>query len=198
MIINQNKLKRKHARSYIYLLLMILILAIGIPFYIHLIDKHVASIIPSTNSAPKKVSLSTKKSVSNDATNNPSHSNNSQTGISGKSNINTSSTSPSELTRPFGVFVSNHSPSLSGSSIYQNEQSVCNTTPGAHCYIEFTKGTIIKQLASQTTNAQGATYWTWNVNEAGLTQGTWQIIAVASLNGQTSSAQDSNNLKVQQ
>lgn len=108
-----------------------------------------------------------------------------------------SSSTTSTLLVPSGPFVSNHHPSLGGSVSPSGEQSVCNTTPGATCYVEFIKGSVIKQLPSATADSSGAAYWTWDVNKAGLTTGQWQIQAVANLNGQTKTAQDSLALDVQ-
>lgn len=98
---------------------------------------------------------------------------------------------------PSGTFVSNHRPSLSGAAQQQSEQSVCNTSPGANCYITFTKGSIVKTLAAQTTDASGATYWSWNINDSGFSAGTWTVKALASLNGQTSTASDPIDLVIQ-
>ena len=96
---------------------------------------------------------------------------------------------------PTGPFVSNHSPGQNGSPL--SEASVCNTSPGASCYIEFINGNSTKKLPAQTTDNTGAAYWSWNINDAGLSSGTWKITAIATLNGQTSSASDSANLEVQ-
>lgn len=96
---------------------------------------------------------------------------------------------------PYGDFVSNHNPSLSGN--LSNEESVCNTTPGATCYIEFTQGGIIKKLPVETADSNGTVYWSWNVNTSGFTTGKWQITAVATMNGQSVSANDELDLNVQ-
>jgi hypothetical protein len=106
-------------------------------------------------------------------------------------------TATTTLAAPTGTFVSNHQPSLSGSSSPSSEQSVCNTAAGATCYIEFTKDSVVKQLPTQTADSSGSVYWTWDVKQAGLTVGKWQITAVTTLNGQTKTAQDSLELSVQ-
>jgi hypothetical protein len=159
-------------------------------------NKKTAVIIPSTNStnyaSPKNNSKKTSSSNSSPAQTTTS----SGTGQDKSAEPSTPS-SNAQLIAPSGVFVSNHKPSLSGSSVYQQEQSVCNTTPGATCYIEFTQGTTTKRLVTQTVNSQGATYWTWDINQAGLSQGSWAISAIATLNTQTMSAQDSTMLEVQ-
>lgn len=89
--------------------------------------------------------------------------------------------------------VSNHRPSSSS----PGEQSVCSTTPGASCYIAFTKAGETKKLDAETTDVNGFAYWTWDINSAGLTEGSWTITVTASLNGQTKSAQDPIDLVVQ-
>ena len=98
---------------------------------------------------------------------------------------------------PNGTFVSNHRPSLSGSADQKAEQSTCNTSPGASCYITFTKGSVVKTLAAQTTDASGATYWSWNINDSGFSEGKWTVQATVTLNGQTANASDPIDLVVQ-
>ena len=92
------------------------------------------------------------------------------------------------LVTPYGQFVSNQTPSLSDYS-QQTEVSTCETTPGASCYIEFLKtgsSTII--LATQTTDSNGVTSWTWNLNNKGFTVGTWEVRAIAVQGNQTQTA----------
>jgi hypothetical protein len=101
--------------------------------------------------------------------------------------------SASGLLDPTGSFVSNHKPTNSS----PQEQSVCNTTPRATCFIKFVSGGTVKLLAAQTTDSNGSSYWTWDINSAGLSPGFWQVTAVASLDGQTKSTTDSINLEVQ-
>jgi hypothetical protein len=99
--------------------------------------------------------------------------------------------------KPHGNFISNHSPNLDDKPNPSAIQSVCNTSPGAKCHIEFTNNDgIIKQLAAQTVDNSGAAYWNWDIDEAGFTVGTWTINVIATLNGQTSATQDSQNLEV--
>jgi cytoskeletal protein RodZ len=124
--------------------------------------------------------------------------NNSSSGSStDKSNDKTGpSTSTAVLLAPSGSFVSNHRPSMSSNGSPSSEQSVCNTTPGASCEIQFTKGTETKKLAAQTVDSNGSTYWNWDINSAGITEGQWQITAYATLNGKTLSATDAMALEV--
>jgi hypothetical protein len=100
------------------------------------------------------------------------------------------------LITPSGNFVSNHTPGQNGSP--NSEVSVCNTTPGALCKIVFTKDGVIKSLPEKAADSGGTVYWNnWLPKDYGLTAGSWQIQAVASLNGQTKTASDSMDLVVQ-
>jgi hypothetical protein len=101
------------------------------------------------------------------------------------------------LQEPSGAFVSNHRPSLGASPKLTTVESVCNTTPGAKCYIRFTKGNLTRTLPTKTADKNGVALWTWSVKDAKLTQGVWKITAFAELNGQTKSATDAINLEVQ-
>lgn len=92
---------------------------------------------------------------------------------------------------PTGTFISNHQPSLGAQPNRAQENSVCVTTPGATCYIEFTQGSAINKLQAETTDINGAAYWTWDVSkDAGFTTGTWQVAAIATLNGKTATGTD--------
>jgi hypothetical protein len=100
-------------------------------------------------------------------------------------------------TAPYGNFVSNHSPNLSGTPAPSTIESVCNTTPGATCRLEFTNTAgVVKNLAPQTTDGTGATYWSWDVNKAGFTAGIWKIKAIAEKNGQATTSTSSQDLEV--
>ncbi len=98
---------------------------------------------------------------------------------------------------PSGTFVSNHHPSLSGSPELRQEQSVCYTSVGVSCYIEFSKDGQIKALPTKTTDSSGYAYWTWDVKDAGFSSGSWKIKAVAGSGDQTKTASDSLTLDVQ-
>ena len=91
---------------------------------------------------------------------------------------------------PTGTFISNHQPSLGAQPDRTQENSVCVTTPGATCYIEFTQGSVVKKLDTETTDINGAAYWTWDVSQDGFTIGTWQVAAIATLNGKTATGTD--------
>lgn len=101
-----------------------------------------------------------------------------------------------QLFTPTGNFVSNHHPNLSGSPAPNTLTSACNTTPGATCEIIFTKGNVTKSLSLTKTDGNGAAFWTWKLQDVGLTEGTWKITAVAHLNSDTKSAIDALDLVV--
>jgi len=100
------------------------------------------------------------------------------------------SSSSSAPVRPTGTFISDHRPNLSGQPNPSQENSVCVTTPGATCYIEFTQGNVVKKLDTQGTDSNGAAYWTWDVKEDGFSTGSWQVAVVATLNGRTATSTD--------
>ncbi len=121
--------------------------------------------------------------------------NTSPTADSTKLQGSTSATS-AILEPPFGTFVSNHRPGQNGSPTA--EQSVCNTTPGATCDIQFTNASgITKSLGAEVADANCTTYWSWNINGGTLAPGSWHITAVVKLNGQTKTAADPTQLEVQ-
>ncbi|HKU19074.1 MAG TPA: hypothetical protein VJP80_07465 [Candidatus Saccharimonadales bacterium] len=148
--------------------------------------------IPTTQQSPSsskdKSSSSSSSSSSNSTTDNVAGSANKGDGDTGNGTPTTQSGDPPET--PSGTFISNHTPSLSGSPYPSQEQSVCNTTPGASCQIVFTKDDLTRSLPTQTTNSDGSALWTWDVNAAGFTEGTWNATVTATLNGKTATATD--------
>jgi hypothetical protein len=112
--------------------------------------------------------------------------------VTGNNGVNT------VLVAPTGNFVSNHHPSLNSSSPLNLESSVCTTSPGAACKIEFIKGSETKVLDMQTTDSGGSAYRDWHMQDIGLTEGTWSIQVVVNLNGQTKTTSDSSPLVVSQ
>lgn len=106
------------------------------------------------------------------------------------------SSSESTFTAPSGNFVSNHRPNLSGSPAPNQMSSTCNTTPGATCQISFSKDGVTKSLPAQTTDKGGSTYWSWKLQDLGLTAGTWKIEAKAMLNNQVRTAIDALTLDI--
>lgn len=98
------------------------------------------------------------------------------------------------LVEPSGSFVSNHKVSLSSAN-YMN--SICRTTAGATCEIRFTKGSEVKVLGPNQVGVSGYVSWDWKLQDIGLTQGTWQIEAVAKSGGNEKSAKDNISLEIQ-
>jgi hypothetical protein len=45
-------------------------------------------------------------------------------------------------------------------------------------------------LSAQTADSGGAAYWDWNLQQVGLTEGTWKVTAKATLGSQTKTADD--------
>jgi len=100
------------------------------------------------------------------------------------------------LYTPYGDFISNHHPGQNGAPT--SESSVCNTTACAKCYIRFTQGSTVTSLPAKTTDSKGTAYWQWDVKSAELSSGNWTVTAVATLNGQTKTAQDPLALVISQ
>ena len=96
-----------------------------------------------------------------------------------------------EIKNPYGTFVSNHKPQVN-----DQEGSTCITNPGATCYIQFTKGDTVKKLDAQQVDGTGSASWVWKISEAGLGSGSWQVVATATLNGQTKSTTDQISLEI--
>jgi hypothetical protein len=113
-----------------------------------------------------------------------------------KNNVSGQTSNNVTLEKPNGSFVSNYNPVLESVSGRNVMNSVCNTTPGATCKITFTKDNIVKSLDARVTDKGGSAYWTWTLQDIGLTEGKWQIQAIASLNDQTQSTTDSLPLEV--
>lgn len=147
--------------------------------------------IPATNTS---TSTST---TSQNASSNPSTNNDKNPGATTPQNQNSPEGTGAGPMKPYGSFVSNHHPSVSGATAPSSMQSVCSGTPGAKCYISFTKGNEVRKLPEQTIASDNSTIWDWDINSAGLTAGTWEIKAISTLNGKTETAEDTLKLEVQ-
>lgn len=101
-----------------------------------------------------------------------------------------------ELIAPSGSFVSNHTLILSKSSSMNQEVSVCNSSVGAECWIEFIKNEVTKSLDHKVIGSSGSVFWNWQPNDIKLTAGSWTIKANSSLRGQTKSTTDLIPLEV--
>lgn len=150
----------------------------------------------NTQSGPTSTIDTKDGTISPNSTSGPNKTQNAQSGgsqLSTGGSTNNGNVSPRA---PSGNFVSNHYPNLSGSPAPNQMQSTCNTTPNARCQIIFTNGGITKSLPAQTADKEGAVYWSWKLQDIGLTAGTWHIQAVASLDGQTQTVDDALNLGI--
>jgi hypothetical protein len=147
-----------------------------------------------TKGQPKETSSSSGSS----ATTSGSSSQSSQTGGTTSSTSPTTTPSPGPLA-PSGDLVSDHEPNLSGSPDPNTMTSVCTSSPGASCRITFTMNGVTKSLPAQTIDSGGSTYWiNWKLQTVGLSVGSWQVKATASLNGQSASTTDAKALVVSQ
>ena len=156
----------------------------------HFFHKQAVSIIPAVNTNSSQTGSSKKTQSASSGSTQPPVINNQKP--------STPAANATTLIAPFGTFVSNHTPGKDNTPT--REQSVCNTTPGASCYIQFSKDGSTKALGSQAVDSSGATYWTWDVSDAktvGLTAGSWQVSAIATLNGQSKTTDDVIPLEIQ-
>ena len=186
-------MKNKHIKGYrsralMYTVIVLLVLIIAM----------VVSGLVISSSHRKAVSGTIKTT---DTPSNPnSTSSNGSSGVNTttpqkSSSVNQSNMNNSNLIAPYGSFVSNHKPGQNGSNL--TELSQCITTPGATCYIKFTQNGVVKTLQGKNADSTGSIFWEWNVNDAGLTSGTWTITAIATLDSQTKSTIDQLTLQVQ-
>lgn len=98
-----------------------------------------------------------------------------------------------DLQPPNGNFVSAHRVNLSSQLT-----SVCNSSSGASCVITFKSSDgVSKSLTKATVDQGGSAYWNnWTPKSIGLTAGTWQIAATATLGDQSKSASDAMEMVV--
>lgn len=154
--------------------------------------------------AYNKYTNTTNRETDNNLTtvvNNENKNNNSSHGIispkdssSYENSVNIdSSVTPSA---PIGSFVSNHKPNLSGHPAPNTEASTCTTTPGALCTIAFSMNGVEKQLPKKAVDNFGNTSWNWNLQEMGLTEGTWTVTAIATNGDKISKSIDAINLTI--
>jgi hypothetical protein len=177
----------KHSKLPYVLGAVIVLVIIGSVYAYH--THHKAKPIATVNQYTKGEGSqpSSTSSTSNSSSQTTSSSNDSKTGGSSAS-----------LVAPTGNFVSDHHPNLSGSPAPNSMTSVCNTSPGASCQISFTDGSTTKSLPTQVTDAGGATYWYWKLQDVGLTAGNWKVSATSSMGDSSLSATDPMTLVVSQ
>ncbi|NDC22199.1 hypothetical protein EBZ57_02400 [bacterium] len=175
-------LKNNNHKNKKILIIVLIFAFIAGSFYV--IDRYIFH--PKAVSGPIKTSdtnIKKNKSKTSDIQN-----------TSEKSSSNNATSSSSELTKPYGTLVSNHKPGQNGSDL--NMQSQCITTPGAKCYIKFTRADVEKTLPERTTDNNGSVFWQWKIKEAGLTTGNWQVTAVANNGNKTLSTTDQIELEI--
>jgi|SRR5665213_1237206 len=182
-------------RSY-WLVALVVVIVVAALAFILLKDHHrlASTKIPSTHSSTTNKSAGASSAKSSDKAT-PLSGNSDVSSKNAQSGSSSSQTQSVTLLAPSGTFISNHHPGQNGTPTA--EASICNTTPGATCYIQFTMGSTTKKLDSETANSNGTATWYWDVSDAGFTKGSWQVSAVASLSGQTQTSQDPNQLEVQ-
>jgi len=110
-------------------------------------------------------------------------------------NNSAASSGGEEVVAPYGTFISSHVISL-GDPRAENQESICITTPGANCKIEFKKGDVVKTLETKKVGSDGSVIWNWNLKDADLREGTWEIIASAWLNDDIKTTTDPLKLEV--
>ena len=122
-----------------------------------------------------------------------------QTNDTNKSGSNQGSTPQVTLVAPSGSFVSNHKPNLSGSPAPNTEESTCEVPQYVSCNVTFTNDSTSKtfSLGPQTAGANGVVAWHWSLQGVGITQGSWTVKAVSTLNSQSKTTTDPITLDVQ-
>jgi cytoskeletal protein RodZ len=193
--------KRRHlSKKHLLLGLGVIVVAAGIMTALELTNTTFLFHKNNYASAPNKPNRTLNANTKGDQGQSSPAKSNASTGSDSshetKDNNETPSSSSQPLKQPEGTFVSNHHPNLSGSPAPNTMQSTCETTSGATCQILFTKDGITKSLPAQATDQGGAAYWTWKLQDIGLTQGTWKVQAKAVLGNQTKTADDATNLEV--
>ncbi len=182
--------KTKHLNLKYLLIILAIIFAIILVFYLlQNKNKSGTGLTTDSNRAQQIQSTPIK----------PEPNNNSDSSANKQPNTSNSQTQPNgaSLIKPYGTFVSNHAPSLKNENgVPSAEQSICQGTPGANCYISFTKNGSVKNLPIQKLDSSGSTQWNWDVKKSGFNVGEWKITAVSTLNGKTYSTTDALNLSV--
>ena len=183
---------RKQKKFWVFgagLLLVLTLLALEITNRTYIFHKRkiVSTTIPSKSPVGSESSPTSNSSV-------PTGGTSSDTNTPSSDKKTTNQTVGSELIAPYGTFISNHRPGQNGSNLMESSQ--CTTTPGAKCYIKFTKGNVIKTLEEKSASNDGSIFWEWNTADAGLTSGNWVVTAVATLGNQTKTTTDQVELEV--
>ena len=184
---------KKNRKKVLLISLLIVIIAISA---VYLLKSHKDTVKSSASSTPKTSTI--KNTPTNPKTPQSSTTSTPSKSTAPSNSQNTTSSSTATPIAPFGNFVSNYNPDLSGSPSPNLMQSTCNTTPGATCVISFSMNGVTKSLAPETANTSGSANWTWHLQDIGLTVGYWNISATATLNGKSVTTGDTLQLNVQQ
>ncbi len=192
-VIKRRRFSKRALIAIAVLLIVVIVAVLELTNTTHFFHKQkVPATIPvaktSANARAKAKSTADKSAAASAVTGQPD-------AQSDKSQASASPDSSLVLVQPFGNFVSNHRPGQGGTDT--KEQSACDTSPGASCYIQFTNTSsgVTTKLPSQTVGTDGSTIWNWDAGI--LSSGEWEIKAVAALNGQTKSVTDGTKLEVQ-
>jgi hypothetical protein len=152
-------------------------------------------IVPSVKQTEPSEKKKTKNESNSSYDKTSSAQNGSSPAITTQKNPSNGFTAVGTLAAPSGSFVSNHRPGANGSPTI--EQSQCISTPGAICFIQFTRDGIKKKLDPMTIGDSGSVTWDWDIKGSTLGSGSWQVSAVAQLNGEIKTTVDHNgNLEV--
>lgn len=179
------EIKRSNRKTKLSLIMLaVIVLVAGIIFYFKnsneseyaVNDQGQYVVDEPSNSGTKENYESTKQATDNSS-------------VKPNKDTNTSITT-AELSTPSGNFVSSHNVQSNS-----NMESICITTPGAKCSINFNSGSTSKTLNEKTANSEGVVSWYWQPSKIGINGGKWTITATATLNGATK--QDSDPMKLE-
>lgn len=180
MIKNKNPFFKKK-KFIIPTIVAVLLLVSGI-FYFQAIKTTEVTSTPSTS--PTEDSEAAEQGVSQ------KNANSTQATTNNDKQISTPSPQGS-VAAPQGNFVSNHRVGTSDTI-----ESICNTTRGATCDISFTSSNATKSLGRKTVGQDGTASWIWTPASIGLSAGSWQINATATLGDAQNSSKDPRNLEI--
>lgn len=97
---------------------------------------------------------------------------------------------------PTGTFLSTHRLSISGEGVPAEARSVCTTSVGATCVIEFTNGQETRTLGPTEVDASGNATWNWSPSNIGLTPGEWAVRVTATNAAGSTSVDEAIGLEV--
>lgn len=178
----------KNKKILVTIVSIVIAVGAGVAIYYSVANNNVAYY----NTHPAQQRIGNKSTTESNTAQPSSTANSSANDTTAKADAGSTSQTSGSLQTPFGQFVSNDDPAIGS-----YEESECETTPGATCYIEFTNssGNTIS-LQKETANAQGVAAWGWYVSGAkGFSPGAWKLQAIATQNGQTKTADGSINVQ---